>query len=172
MLEHLKLTAVVAAVSLCSACIIATDDDDDGASDSTNGNDSSNNADDANNEASGNGDTAGDADAGSDTSQGDTAGEDTGSASTGGGAGACGWGQTGQDVVPEGYLCGGEGEDPEGVHPIECPAELTLQEGAPCTDEASGAEITGVGCCGSDGNAWFCAEPEGGEPQLFTEPCG
>ncbi len=94
---------------------------------------------------------------------------DTGSTSedptdTGGPVG-CGWGQTGAPSVPEGYVCGGDGADPNGTFPMDCPEDVELTEGAEC------GSIEGPGCCDSEGNVWFCAD-DGTGPVLYTEDCG
>jgi hypothetical protein len=78
----------------------------------------------------------------------DTSGSSESGGTTGGGA--CGW------VASEMfYDCGGDGEDPKGVAPIDC-AETPV-EGAPC-DPIKGP-ITGVpGCCADASTAAFCLE--------------
>jgi hypothetical protein len=59
----------------------------------------------------------------------------------------CGWFD---DPTFPGYYCDGSGEDPEGIHPIDCPPGLA--DGAPC------GELTGQGCCDNAGNNWYCGE--------------
>jgi len=97
----------------------------------------------------------------------DTGEEDSTSApgeSTGGGAGTCGWGVTGQDLVSEGYICGGTGEDPSGDFSITCPEGLV--EGAEC------GSLTGIGCCDAEGSVWYCADPAGPDPAIvLVETC-
>lgn len=78
--------------------------------------------------------------------------------------GSCGWGDTGQKKVSDGYICDGDGEDPAAVYPIDCPAGTELVEGGAC------GGILGAGCCDANGDVWFCAE-DGGAPMLFTESC-
>jgi hypothetical protein len=65
----------------------------------------------------------------------------------------CGWG--GDEV---GYVCGGEGEDPNGTVPYECPGGLL--EGDVCGD------ITYFGCCDDLGDNWWCDEG-----QLVHDAC-
>jgi hypothetical protein len=77
----------------------------------------------------------------------DTSGSSESGGTTGGGA--CGW-----DAVEMFYGCGGDGEDPKGVFPIDC-AEEPVQ-GAPC-DGLKGP-IAGVGCCTADGMNAFCLD--------------
>ncbi len=82
-----------------------------------------------------------------------TGASDTGTAGSGDTAGtagtpACGWGPTGVPDPAEGYVCGGQGSDPDGVYPLACPDGLA--EGSPC------GEVTGVGCCDAAGDLWYC----------------
>lgn len=88
---------------------------------------------------------------GSGTAAGSTAADDTA------GMGVCGWGPTGEEAVPEGYVCGGDGEDPSGMFPLVCPDAVELQVGAGC------GGIEGQGCCDAQGNAWFCGNDGSGE---------
>jgi hypothetical protein len=67
-----------------------------------------------------------------------------------------------------GYICGGDGPDPEGLNPIECPARIELTEGGDCGGDMG---ITGVGCCDGSGNVWYCADNGGGRV-LYSEVCG
>jgi hypothetical protein len=60
--------------------------------------------------------------------------------------GACGWVEA--DNI---YACGGMGEDPDGIIPIDC-AEPPV-EGAPC--EGGEGPILDPGCC-SDGVNAYC----------------
>jgi hypothetical protein len=71
---------------------------------------------------------------------------DTGTGTTTGGANACGWGVIEPGV--EGYICGGDGEDPLGMVPFDCPAGAL--EGDPCGD------VTEFGCCTAAGDVLFC----------------
>jgi len=57
------------------------------------------------------------------------------------------------------YTCGGEGEDPNGTHSIECPARLG-EQGDACGD------VTPFGCC--DGNVVYNC----GGGTLLVEDCG
>ena len=94
-----------------------------------------------------------------------TAGSDSGSG-TGAGGGTCGWGDTGQKMISEGYVCGGDGESPmPEMFPIDCPAEVDLMAGAEC------GTIRGQGCCDTNGDVWFCASDNGADPVLFTTDC-
>jgi hypothetical protein len=77
--------------------------------------------------------------------------------------GVCGWGPTGDEAVPEGYVCGGDGEDPGGTIPLLCPEAVELQVGAACSG------ITGQGCCDTQGNAWFCGNDGSGEALALIE---
>ncbi len=78
--------------------------------------------------------------------------------------GVCGWGPTGDPAVPEGYVCGGEGEDPSGNVAMECPAGVDLQVGGGC------GGVEGEGCCDTQGNAWFCGDAGEG-PALARLEC-
>lgn len=78
--------------------------------------------------------------------------------------GACGWGQTGDDKVPEGYICGGNGADPGKMFPMGCPEGAALEVGAECR------EIEGPGCCDADGNVWYCGN-NGSGPALARIEC-
>ena len=70
----------------------------------------------------------------------------------------CGWGTV--DDEPESvYTCGGEGEDPSGTQAYACPQDLKV--GAACGD------VTGVGCCDTDGNNWYCTA----EQDLYQANC-
>jgi len=91
---------------------------------------------------------------------------DTGSSETGI-AGSCGWGRTGEKTIPEGYICGGEGEDPSGLMPSACADGVELVEGGDCGGEMG---ITGVGCCDASGDVWFCAD-DGSGRVLYTQAC-
>lgn len=102
-------------------------------------------------------------DSGSDTAVDSTAAESTTAVDTAG-TGACGWGPTGDPAVPEGYVCGGEGEDPSGMLPMLCPEEVDLQTGGACNG------IEGQGCCDAQGNAWFCGDAGRG-PVLTRIEC-
>lgn len=84
------------------------------------------------------------------------------------GPAGCGWGATGEETVPMGYVCGGDGEDPSGMISSSCPEGIELVEGGDCGGNMG---ITGVGCCDGGGNVWFCAG-EGDAAQLYTQACG
>lgn len=58
-------------------------------------------------------------------------------------SGPCGWGKFG------GYQCGGQGADPDGKHPMACPADIQQEQA--CI-------LTAAGCCDADGNAWYCRD--------------
>jgi hypothetical protein len=165
---------VTFAALLFGGCVITDNGDDDagdtGASSSPTTNSSATNA-----TASATNATASATDSASgtdDSSSGSTAPAETGAdsssgdASTGGG-GACGWGVTGEKMVPMGYICGGDGEDPSGLMPIGCPEGIELVEGGDCGGNMG---ITGVGCCDANGDVWYCAD-DGGGAVLFTSPC-
>lgn len=92
-----------------------------------------------------------------------TASDETASDETAAG-GACGWGPTGDATVPEGYVCGGDGEDPNGNYPLLCPDGVTLEAGEACSG------IEGPGCCDASGNAWYCGD-EGNGPALAMIEC-
>lgn len=133
---------------MAAACILDRPNDDDGAE--------------TGNATAGTmgGSTAG-SEAGSTQSSG-TAAETAAQASTAaddtaGAGGVCGWGPTGDPAVPEGYVCGGDGEDPSGMVPLACPEAVDLQVGAGCNG------IEGQGCCDAQGNAWFCGNDGSGE---------
>src|SRR5262245_36497692 len=123
-----------------SACIFDTTNDDDGAE---TGNATSNVTSGDVSESSG---TA----AESSGTAAETAGQASTAADDTAGAGVCGWGPTGDEAVPEGYVCGGDGEDPSGMIPMLCPDAVDLQVGGACSG------IEGPGCCDAQGNAWFC----------------
>jgi hypothetical protein len=97
----------------------------------------------------GDGDGDGDGDTGPGDGDGDTGLPDN-----------CGWNAGGN---PAGYYCGFMGEDPSGTTPIGCPPGL--EDGAPC------GEVTGAGCCDSNGDNWFCAEDGMGGTLLVLEAC-
>jgi hypothetical protein len=146
MRQWLFSCALAGLLGVVPACIIVTDDEgsetvNDTGNDTGNGTTSSN-------------DTAGDSGsstaAASGSSEVSTAADDTA-------AGACGWGPTGQKMVPEGYVCGGDGEDPDGNVPLLCPEGVELVVGGDCGD------IEGPGCCDAAGNAWFCGDAGAGE---------
>jgi hypothetical protein len=141
-----------------TACVIEDDGDDDAAGDTAN-------------TAASNTNSASDSDSTNVTTANDTSAGSSGavdSSSGTGGATGCGWGDLpGQDNVDEGYTCGGAGEDPKEVFPIECPAAVELVAGGDCGGDMG---VTGVGCC--DGTTvWYCAD-NGSGAQLFSEACG
>ncbi|PRP96083.1 hypothetical protein [Enhygromyxa salina] len=61
------------------------------------------------------------------------------------------------------YACGGNGEDPDGVHPSSCPANLV--EGEPC------GELSGEGCCDGNGDNWYCGT-DGQTEAVVLDVCG
>jgi hypothetical protein len=152
--------SLLAALSLAIGACLIVDDDDGGGSETSNSSNATTQSTTATT-ASSNSGTDG-------TSSGSSAsGESTaadGGTSAGGG---CGWGPTGEADVPEGYVCGGNGEDPSGMIPSACPEGIELVEGGDCGGNMG---ITGVGCCDASGNAWFCAGQDGAS-QLYTQPC-
>ena len=103
------LACLLLAASACA------DDDDDGSGES------------------GHATTQASADAGSAdtaaTSSADADADASADASEGGGGGACGWGPTGDDEVPDGFVCGDNGPDPDADHDMVCPSTTTLEEG-------------------------------------------
>ncbi|MEM7156898.1 MAG: hypothetical protein AAF799_28870 [Myxococcota bacterium] len=150
--------AALAGLLVASACIINTTDDDDSSGDSSNATTTGNGNDSSGSSATPASSTS---DANSSTA---APGESTAAAETSSAGGACGWGQTGDADVPEGYICGGEGADPSENFPMDCPAEATLEVGAAC------AGIEGPGCCDADGNVWFCGD-DGSGPALVRTEC-
>jgi hypothetical protein len=158
-----KLSLCLCTGLLASACVVVADDDD-GTTAGTSVSSTSAGTDDPS--ASTTASSTTDPSTTDGTSDGTTTDATTG-ATTGPDFGNCGWGATGEDDVPMGYVCGGDGEDPDGGFDIACPVDLDLTEGGDC------GPLTGVGCCDESGNAWFCADPDGNEgPQLFTDSCG
>ncbi len=146
--DGLCFLALAGLLGVASACILDTTNDDEGA-ETGNG---------TGNVTSGSGSESGSTAA---TESSGTAAETTAAASTAAddtaGAGACGWGPTGDEAGPEGYVCGGDGEDPSGMFPLLCPEAIDLQVGAACSG------IEGTGCCDAQGNAWFCGNDGNGE---------
>ena len=170
MSKTLSLLSMLALVAT-TACIINTDDSTDDNGD-TSSNSSETNTASASTTNTSTTSTSASTSASTEGTSESTAGteastgvQDTGSSGTAGGG--CGWGDLeGQMTVMMGYTCGGSGEDPRGMFPSECPADLMLEQGAAC------GNLTGVGCCDSNGDAWYCATPpEGGDPQLYHESC-
>lgn len=92
-------------------------------------------------------DTSGTEDSPHDTSPDDSASQ-----------GRCGW--VG-DQEPPGYFCGGSGEDPGGVYPIQCPDGLV--EFDVC------GQLTGEGCCDANGNNWYCGDDGTSQYVVFEE---
>jgi hypothetical protein len=135
-------------LGVASACILDTTNDDEGA-ETGNG---------TGNVTSGSGSESGSTAA---TESSGTAAETAAEASTAAddtaGTGVCGWGPTGDEAVPEGYVCGGDGADPSGMFPLLCPEAIDLQVGAAC------GGIEGTGCCDAQGHAWFCGNDGDGE---------
>lgn len=141
-----SLLALAAILGVVPACILDQNDDDDGGA------------------GTGNGTACAAHDAsGSDAAAESTAPESTAADDTAG-TGTCGWGPTGDPAVPEGYVCGGEGEDPSGMLPLACPDAVDLQTGGACNG------IEGQGCCDAQGNAWFCGDAGRG-PALARIEC-
>ncbi len=166
MSKYLSLPILV--VSLSTACVIVNDGGDSGTdttsttsdstSDGTTGTSSSGGS------TSGGGSTAGGSTSGGSTGGGSGSDSDGGSgsgSSSGGtaGGGACGWGPTGAEDPANGYVCGGEGADPDSVFPMDCPDGLEAD--AECGD------VTGEGCCDTDGSAWYCTA----DAVLYHETC-
>lgn len=142
----LPFLALAGLLGVASACILDTTNDDDGAETGnatagTTGTEAGTTA----------GTTDGSGTAAETAAQASTAADDTA------GVAVCGWGPTGDEAVPEGYVCGGDGEDPSGMIPLSCPAAIELQVGAACST------ITGQGCCDAQGNAWFCGNDGSGD---------
>jgi len=146
----LPFLALAGLVGVTSACLLDTTNDDDGA-ETGNATASSTASSTAGSDA---GSTAGST-AGSGTAA-ETAAS-TAADDTAGAGGVCGWGSTGDPAVPEGYVCGGDGEDPSGMVPQLCPEAVDLQVGGGCNG------IEGTGCCDAQGNAWFCGNDGSGE---------
>ena len=178
MSKSLSFLSLAAAVAVASGCVINDSDDDAGddttgtatnnptTNDPTADDDGGTTNDPTNTTNDDDGGSSGEPPADSSGTQGPADGTDTGGSGseTAGPTGACGWGKTGQKEVAMGYICGGEGEDPEGMYMIDCPAKTELVEGGMC------GMIRGQGCCDENGDVWFCAQ-DGGEPQLFTQSC-
>jgi hypothetical protein len=101
------------------------------------------------------------------TTTGDGDGDGTATA-TGDGDGTlppnCGWGQTGDPNLPEGYVCGAMGADPSGTSPIACPS-AGLVDGGDCTGVTDG-----IGCCDANGDLWYCGT-DGTNDALTTQAC-
>lgn len=153
MFKPSALTLLFAALGLSAGCIITTNDD--GTTSATTHGDTGTHTSDPS--TSGDGETSQ-----GETSDGETSDAAETSADETGGTAACGWGATQDPEVPEGYVCGGDGEDPEEMFPIACPEGL--EEGMRCEG------LTGVGCCDEEGNVWFCWE-EGGNQTVVKEAC-
>ena len=147
----LSFLALAGLSALVPACILDTTNDSDSA-ETGNG---------TGNTTSGSSESSGTAAASSGTATeataASTAADDTA------GMAVCGWGSTGDEAVPEGYVCGGDGEDPSGVLPLLCPEAIELQVGGAC------GSITGQGCCDAQGNAWFCGNDGSGEALALIE---
>jgi hypothetical protein len=167
MLNKLSLVSTVSLLVMSSACIINADDeggDDSTSSDSntTNGTSSSTST------SSGTSTSTSSTTASDETSSGGGSGESGAEGTTGAGA-ACGWGRTGDPEVPMGYICDGDGEDPAGGFPIDCPEGVELVDGGPCANGE--AMIEGPGCCDANGDLWYCQTDGQSEPTLVTEDC-
>ena len=160
-------TLALASLLLAAACIINTDDD-------------------GNNETSGNttantqtttATTAGTGDSTDATNASTTVGSSESTAadsstaaaeSSTGVANACGWGATGEKTTPMGYVCGGDGADPDMMIDMDCATYgVELVEGGDCGGNMG---ITGAGCCDENGDVWYCAD-DAGMPRLFTDAC-
>jgi hypothetical protein len=140
------------------ACIIVTDDGDDTAGDTGNGSSNPSTSDDdtaapTNTSTPADGDTTAAESSADSTAAAETAGTPT-----------CGWGPTGDATIPEGYVCDGEGEDPDGNFPLLCPDDIELVVGGAC------GSIMGQGCCDAAGDAWFCGD-DGSGPALALIEC-
>jgi hypothetical protein len=144
-----------AALPCASACLLdTTNDTDDAETGNGTGNVTSGSGSGSESSGTGGAQSSGTATA----TEASTAADDTA------GAGVCGWGPTGDEAVPEGYVCGGDGEDPRGMFPMLCPEAIDLQVGADCSS------IEGTGCCDAQGNAWFCGD-DGSGPALARIEC-
>ncbi|MCA9650629.1 MAG: hypothetical protein H6712_22360 [Myxococcales bacterium] len=141
MRERLTFLAL-AGLLLAPACILDTSDDD----------------------SAGDSGAATSSGSGSGTASSTSAEATADGASTSAGGGACGWGPTGDDQVPSGYVCGGDGVDPDGTFPFDCPAMATLEVGAECGD------VEGPGCCDAEGDVWYCGN-DGSGPALARVEC-
>jgi hypothetical protein len=142
--DGLCFLALAGLLGVGSACILDTTNDDEGAE--------------TGNVTSGSGsESSGTAAAESSGSAAETAAAASTAADDTAGMGVCGWGPTGDEAVPEGYVCGGDGEDPSGMFPLLCPDTIDLQVGAACSG------IEGPGCCDAQGHAWFCGNDGDGE---------
>jgi hypothetical protein len=99
----------------------------------------------------------------------ESAGESTAAADSGTtGSQVCGWGMTGEQTTPMGYVCGGNGADPDMMIDMDCASYgIELMEGGDCGGNMG---ITGAGCCDANGDVWYCAD-DPGMPRLFTENC-
>jgi hypothetical protein len=144
--------------SLTSACIIMKDGDSDTGGGSTGSGSTGATTGSTTSATTGSGSASGGTSAGTTAT---TTGSDTGTAgSSGGHAGTCGWGDTGVSDPAEGYVCGGSGEDPNGVVPLMCPDGLV--ENDPC------GTVNGVGCCDANGDLWYCTDMA----VLYRMTCG
>lgn len=147
--------ALAGLLSIAPACFIL--DDDDGSTETGNGTGNSSGTGSGSGTASESGSgTANASESGS--AEASTAADETAA------GGVCGWGPTGDPMVPDGYVCGGDGEDPDGVLPMLCPEVIDLQVGGACSG------IEGSGCCDAQGNAWFCGD-DGNGPALARIEC-
>jgi hypothetical protein len=181
MSKSLSFLSLAAALAVASGCVVNDGDDDGGDDTTSNGSNGDTSPDPTDPDPTDPDPTDPDpTDPGTDTGEppadsSGTAGPadstgapaDTGSeggSETAGPSGNCGWGDTGQKRVPMGYICGGDGEDPEAMYPLACPEKTELMEGAEC------GMIRGQGCCDPNGDVWYCAQ-DGGEPVLFTDSC-
>ncbi|HWB78363.1 MAG TPA: hypothetical protein VG755_25530 [Nannocystaceae bacterium] len=160
-------TLGLASLLLAAACIINTDDD---GNNETSGNTTANTqTTTATTAGTGDSTDATNASTTVGTSESTAADSSTAAAeSSTGAAGACGWGATGEKTTPMGYICGGDGADPDAMIDQDCASYgVDLVEGGECGGNMG---ITGAGCCDENGDVWYCAD-DGGMPRLFTEDC-
>jgi hypothetical protein len=147
--------ALAGLLSIAPACFILDNDDD--------GTETGNDTGTASGSGSGSG-TANESGSGSGTASESGSAEASTAADETAAGGVCGWGPTGDPMVPDGYVCGGDGEDPDGMFPMLCPEVIELQVGGACSG------IEGPGCCDAQGNAWFCGD-DGNGPALARIAC-
>jgi hypothetical protein len=164
MTKTLSLASISAL--LLAACIINTDDD---GNNDTSGNTTANTQTTTVTTAGTDDSSGGTTVTTTTTTSAESTSESTASAdSSTGAAGACGWGATGEKTTPMGYICGGDGADPDAMIDQDCASYgVELTEGGDCGGNMG---ITGAGCCDENGDVWYCAD-DGGMPRLFTEDC-
>jgi len=163
MLRNLAIFSLATGFAIISGCVVVSDDDDTTSNDSVNatsGTPNTSGNDDAPATSNGDDTPADDGDDGDETA----AATDTAAESSGGVVSNCGWGDVNEKEITEGYICDGDGVDPAGTHPIECP-DVKLVAGAEC------GEILGQGCCDGD-TVWFCQNGQNGQSDaLASEDC-